>query len=228
MKAKKSKQANLENKRSTLFLIGLVLALGVVLSAFEWKVQQTKQVLDFGSTDFVSQDFVFIPPTPAEDKLKPKAIIEVPVFEIVDDHVEIMNELELEGNEPTETIEIDFSVLAFDESGKGTDKDEEILITAEIMPEFPGGQRALLNFLSKNVKYPVIAQENGITGKVFVSFVIDEAGDILNVELLRGADPALDKEALRVVSSMPKWQPGMQGGKTVKVRYTVPINFQLQ
>lgn len=228
MKTKKSNKANLENKRSTLFLIGLVLALGVVLYAFEWDTEQSNHVIDLGNNDFVTEDYVFIPPTPAEEKLKPKPIIEVPIFEIVDDQSDIINELEIEGNEPVEKVDINFNILVFDESKNDKNKEEEILITAEIMPEFPGGQRALINYLSQNIDYPVIAQENGISGKVFVSFVIDETGNILNVELIRGVDPSLNKEAIRVVTSMPKWQPGMQAGKAVKVRYSVPINFQLQ
>lgn len=96
------------------------------------------------------------------------------------------------------------------------------------MPEFPGGNAALVSFLSKNVKYPLIAQENGIKGKVFVTFVVDENGDIYNVTLARGVDASLDREAIRVVKSMPRWKPGRQGNTAVKVRYTVPINFILQ
>ncbi len=228
MKSKKSKSANLENTRTTLFLIGLVLSLAIVLSAFEWKAEPGKHTFELGTSHFTPHDFVFIPPTPAEEKPKPKPIVEVPVFKIVNNQYEIDNELKLEGSEPNENVEIDFSNLVFSEDDNGKNNNEEILISAEVMPEFPGGQRALIDFLSKNVKYPLLARENGITGKVFVSFVIDETGNILNVELIRGVDPSLDKEAIRVVASMPRWQPGMQAGKWVKVKYSVPINFQLQ
>lgn len=98
----------------------------------------------------------------------------------------------------------------------------------EQMPEFPGGQVALRKFLSTAVKYPVIAQENAIQGKVFVAFVVDRDGGISNVKISRGVDPSLDKEAIRVVKSMPKWIPGKQNGEAVRVSYTVPINFVLQ
>jgi protein TonB len=108
------------------------------------------------------------------------------------------------------------------------DKEEEILLIAEEMPMFPGGNCALLSYLSGNVKYPLIAQENGIQGKVFIQFVVDEQGSISEVQVLRGVDVALDNEALRVVRQMPKWKPGRQGGKAVKVRYTVPISFKLK
>ncbi len=98
----------------------------------------------------------------------------------------------------------------------------------EQMPEFPGGELALRKFLATSVKYPTIAQENGIQGKVFVSFVVDTNGGISNVKVTRGVDPSLDKEAIRVVKSMPKWIPGKQNGEAVRVSFTVPINFVLQ
>lgn len=98
----------------------------------------------------------------------------------------------------------------------------------EQMPEFPGGELALRKYLAKMVKYPAIAQENGIQGKVFISFVVEGNGTISNVKVGRGVDSSLDQEAIRVVKSMPKWIPGKQNGRTVRVSYTVPISFILQ
>ncbi len=98
----------------------------------------------------------------------------------------------------------------------------------EQMPQFPGGEVALRKFLATSVKYPVIAQENGIQGKVYVNFVVDVNGGISNVKVSRGVDPSIDKEAVRVVKSMPKWIPGKQNGEAVRVSYTVPINFVLE
>jgi protein TonB len=98
----------------------------------------------------------------------------------------------------------------------------------ENMPEFPGGELALRKYLANSIRYPAIAQDNGVMGKVYVSFVINEEGKIEDVTLVRGEDSSLIKEALRVVSSMPDWKPGRQGGKAVKVRYNVPIVFQLR
>ena len=96
------------------------------------------------------------------------------------------------------------------------------------MPEFPGGQAALINFLSENVKYPAIALENGIQGRVLVQFVVDKDGSISNVAVARtGGDPSLDKEAVRVIKMMPRWIPGMQRGKPVRVKYKVPVTFRL-
>lgn len=106
--------------------------------------------------------------------------------------------------------------------------DEKVYQEVEQMPEFPGGELELRNFLSRSVKYPIDAAKNKIQGKVFVNFVIGKDGSVKDARILRGADPLLDAEALRVVKSSPKWQPGKQKGKVVSVSFTVPINFVLQ
>ena len=107
-------------------------------------------------------------------------------------------------------------------------KEEEVFMVVEEMPEFPGGVTALRQYLANAVKYPVIAQENGIQGKVYVNFVVNKDGSVSNAKIARGVDPSLDAEALRVVSTLPKWKPGKQRGAPVRVSYTVLINFQLQ
>jgi len=109
-----------------------------------------------------------------------------------------------------------------------TDPSDLVFTVVEVMPEFPGGQGALLQFLAKSIKYPVIAQQNGIQGRVTCSFVVGKDGVIRNIEVIRGVDPSLDLEATRVISMMPKWKPGTQKGKEVSVKYTVPVTFRLQ
>jgi protein TonB len=96
------------------------------------------------------------------------------------------------------------------------------------MPQFPGGETELLRFVNKSIKYPVIAQENGIQGRIICSFVINRDGSVVDAEVVRGVDPSLDKEALRVINTMPNWSPGKQRGKPVRVKYTIPITFRLQ
>jgi len=98
----------------------------------------------------------------------------------------------------------------------------------ETMPSFPGGDAALFKFLNDNIKYPVIAQENGIQGRVICQFVVNRDGSIVDVEVVRSVDPSLDKEAVRVIKAMPRWAPGKQRGKAVRVKYTLPVNFRLQ
>ena len=104
----------------------------------------------------------------------------------------------------------------------------EAQVTMAMAEEFPGGELALRKFIGNSIKYPVIAQENGIQGKVYVTFVVDKTGGVTSATIARGVDPSLDKEALRVVNNLPKWKPGKQRGKPVRVSYTVPINFVLQ
>ena len=109
-------------------------------------------------------------------------------------------------------------------------KEEEAKVfdVVEQMPSFPGGQSALLQYLSSNIKYPVVAEENGIQGRVIVTFVVEKDGSITDVRVVKSVDPSLDKEAQRVVKSMPKWIPGKQNGAPVRVKYTVPVTFRLQ
>ncbi len=120
------------------------------------------------------------------------------------------------------------TVTSYKIQEKSAQIQEEVFFIVDEMPEFPGGQLALRNFIAQSVKYPVIAQENGIQGKVFVNFVVAKDGTITNAKIFRGVDPSLDKEALRVVNSLPKWKPGKQKGEEVAVSFTVPINFILE
>lgn len=105
---------------------------------------------------------------------------------------------------------------------------DDVYVTAEQMPEFPGGTAALQKWISKNVRYPAVAHSNGITGKVYVSCVINKEGKVENVKVLRSVDKLLDKEAVRVIKAMPNWKPGMNNGELIKVSYNFPINFQIR
>jgi protein TonB len=109
-------------------------------------------------------------------------------------------------------------------------KEEETKVfdVVEQMPSFPGGPSALFEYLSKNIKYPVVAEENGVQGRVIVTFVVEKDGSITDVRVVKSVDPSLDKEAQRVVKSMPRWIPGKQNGSAVRVKYTVPVTFRLQ
>lgn len=148
------------------------------------------------------------------------------IINIVDDDVELDDELDLQDTEADENTTYDYQQeIAVVEEEEET---QEVFFIVEEMPVFPGGEEALRKFIAQSVKYPVIAQENGIQGRVFVSFVVNQKGEVTNVKVARPFDPNLDKEAVRVVQSMPKWSPGKQRGKAVKVSYTVPINFVLQ
>ena len=107
-------------------------------------------------------------------------------------------------------------------------EEEKVFDVVEQMPDFPGGMSALMTYLSKHIKYPVVAEENGIQGRVIVTFVVEKDGSITDVQVIKSVDPSLDKEAKRVVSTMPKWIPGKQNGSAVRVKYTLPVTFRLQ
>lgn len=106
--------------------------------------------------------------------------------------------------------------------------ENKVFDVVEQMPSFPGGQGALMQYLANNIKYPVVAQENGVQGRVVVSFVVERDGSITDVQVVRSVDPSLDREAQRVVKSMPRWIPGKQNGQAVRVKYNVPVSFRLQ
>ena len=227
MKTKKSNTANLENKKGIFFLIGLIISLGLVLLAFEWKTAPNSNKTGFVMQKVVHEDFgTYIPPTKEKPKELPKPKIEAQLIEIVDNNTDVSDDPGIFNTDPADEIEYDFIKIVI--SSVQEEKEEEIFVFVEEMPEFPGGEKALLTFLSNSVKYPAIAQENGIQGKVYVSFIIDETGNVYNAQIIRGVDVSLDNEALRVVRLMPKWKPGKQGNNAVKVRYSVPINFELR
>ena len=228
MEIKKTPKADLEGKKAIFFEIGLVLALAVLLCAFNWKTNSN-----------VEEGFVTVADEPVDEEIIPitQQMMKPPpppppapkltdLIEIVDQELDIDEELEIQDAEADVENRTDYS---YDYDGAGYDEgdygEEDVFQVVEDMPTFPGD---INKWLGKNVKYPVIAQENNIQGRVTVQFVIEKDGSITDVKVLRGVDPSLDKEAVRVVKSMPKWKPGKQRGKPVRVSYTVPINFRLQ
>ena len=147
------------------------------------------------------------------------------MLNVVEDEKEVEDiEIQTEDDKEVEVV-----IAAPVETPVEEEEEEVVFMVVEKMPEFPGGQQALFKYLSENVKYPVIAQENGIQGRVICQFTVNKDGSIVDVEVVRsGGDPSLDKEAVRVIKSMPKWKAGQQRGKPVRVKYTVPVSFRLQ
>ena len=215
MELKKNPKVSLENKKGMFFQIGLALTLLAILIAFEWK-SYDKTNYNLGDLNLDDMEEEIIPITRQEVKPPPPPPPPPEIIEIVEDEVEIEKELEIE---ETETDE--------DEIIEIEEDDEEFFMVVENMPEFPGGDLGLMKFIQKNVRYPAIAKEYNITGKVYVSFIVDKQGNVTNVKIVRGVDKNLDAEAVRVVSSLPKYKPGKQRGKAVRVMFTIPINFTL-
>lgn len=157
----------------------------------------------------------------------PPAPVVTEVLNVVEDDVELEQQDILTSEDSQDAVQqetfIAPAVVEEEEESAQT-----IFTVVEEMPDFPGGQGELMKFIAKSIKYPVIAQENGIQGRVVCTFVVNKDGSVVDAEVLRGVDPSLDKEALRVIGTMPKWKPGKQRGKPVRVKYTVPITFRLQ
>ena len=224
MEAKKTRKADLESKRILFLEIGFVVVLGVVLAAFEWSSRPIENQMFNQSLEDVGEEEI-IPITRQQEKPPPPPPAPPQVFElnIVDDDVEIEDQLELDDMEADDNLAMEFVPIEEEE-------DEEVaFIIVEDMPKFQGGdQNTFRAWIQSNLKYPEIAAENGISGKVFVNFVVNKNGDVVDAKVVRGVDPSLDQEALRVVRSSPKWTPGKQRGKPVKVQFTFPIVFVLQ
>lgn len=225
---KKTPKANLEDKRFTYILMGLVLSLGVFYVAFEWtdkEITVYEQATDeevFFEEEMIEQTVQEEQTAPPPPPPAPDIIEEI---QIVDDDVEtedIQINTEDDQNQVQEVIQAPVAVIEEDP------EENVIFVVVEKMPEFPGGQKELMKYFSENIKYPIIAQENGIQGRVIVQFTVRKDGSIDDVQVVRSADPSLDKEAIRLIKSMPKWTPGQQRGKAVHCKFTVPVVFKLQ
>ena len=216
MDPKKNPEVNLERKRGLFLQTGLVIALLVVLVAFEYKTYE-KIAYNLGALNLDDLEEEIIPITKQEIKPPPPPPPPPEIIEIVEDDVEIEDEIEIDDTESDEDDEIEII----------EEDDDEFFMVVENMPIFPGGDLGLMKYIQKHVKYPAIAKEYNITGKVYVSFIVDKSGSVTNVKIVRGVDKNLDAEAVRVVKSLPKYKPGKQRGKAVRVMFTIPINFTL-
>lgn len=228
MEPKKTKKADLENKKGIFLQIGLVIVLGITLAAFEWS-SKPKLENTLGELADMDLEEEIIPITRQQD-VKPPPPPPPPkvadVLNIVEDDVEIEDELIIEDAEADQNMQIEIIEFAEEEEEVA---EEEVFFIVEDMPSFQGkGQEGFREWIAQNLKYPEIAAENGISGKVYVQFAVNSRGEVVDAVVVRGVDPALDKEAIRVVTSSPKWAPGRQRGKPVKVQFTFPINFVLQ
>lgn len=221
MQLKKNPEADLENKKGVYFLVGLLLSLGVVLIAFEW-TQYEGDVGSLGELDIELEEEEMIPITQQQPPPPPPPPPQTTIIEIVEDDEEIEEELEIEDTEIDED-----EVIEFVDIPEEVVEEPKIFTIVEENPEFPGGERALFDYLGKNTKFPAIAKDAGIQGIVYVQFVVMEDGSINDdmITILRGVHPALDAEAIRVVKNMPDWKPGRQRGKAVRVYYKLPFRF---
>lgn len=228
MEIKKSPKADLEGKKTTWLLIGFVLILAVMFVAFEW-TERDKQVTTDSGVEMPIFEEEMIPITEPEEPKQAPPPPEAPkveeVLQIAENDADVQETTIQSSEDDNQAVEIKYVAPVVEEEEP---EEAEIFMVVEEMPEFPGGMAECLKFLGKNIKYPTIAQENGVQGRVIVQFVVNQDGSIVDPVVVRSVDPYLDKEALRVIKTMPKWKPGKQRGKAVRVKYTVPVTFKLQ
>ena len=227
MEIKKSPKADLESKKLTFTLIGLVVSLFIIWRVFEYKsydkqtfddLQRTVEVIEEEMVEITKQE----QPKPQPPAPKPQ----VTQIQIVEDDVEVEDEIDINAEVDQDEVIEEYEFVP--------EIEEEEIVEAEIfkvveeMPEFPGGAAKMMEYIQKNIKYPMMARESDIQGRVFVNFVVEPDGSITNVTVMRGIGGGCDEEALRVVQSMPNWKPGKQRGSAVCCSFTVPIIFKLQ
>ena len=229
MEVKKTPKASLENKRALFIEIGLIVALAVVYIAFNWTSKDV-QVSTLEAENQVVQEEEIIPitqETPPPPPEAPKIPVLSDQIDIVDDEIEVDNDfLSLEDSD-----DMGVEIMDYVENVQEEVVEEEAIPfqLVEENPSFMGGDANQFSaWVNKRLVYPEIAKENGVQGRVTLQFTVEKDGSVTKVKVLRGVDPSLDKEAVRVVSMSPKWKPGKQRDRAVPVTYTFPVYFQLR
>ena len=229
MEIKKSEKANLENKKLLFIEIGLIISLAITYVAFEWTSTETNVSTLEAEAEVVLEEEII--PITQETPPPPPAAPKIPVLsdqiDIVDDEIEVDDDMFMNleddsslGVEIMDYVEVEEEVV------------EEEAIPFQLVeekPSFQGGDsKQFSKWVNSRLQYPEIAKENGVQGRVTLQFTVEKDGTVTKVRVLRGVDPSLDKEAVRVVSMSPKWKPGKQRDRAVPVTYTFPVIFQLR
>lgn len=227
MELRKTKKSDLENKRIVFLEIGFIIALTMAYFAFEYKsYDKVEYSIVERFTENTQEEIIPI----TEQKVNPpplKPPPQITIINVVKNDVEVENDIEIdvEFDENTAMEEYKFVVEREEEEEV---EEQRIFLIVENMPEYPGGEKEMYKFIGDNIDYPRLAKETGISGRVFVSFVVERDGRVTDVQVLRGIGGGCDEEAIRVIRAMPKWSPGKQRGKPVRVQYRMPIKFTLQ
>lgn len=228
MELKKNPKADLEKRRGLYLEIGLVVILAASLIAFNVKSYDKDESTGFErqaeqvEEEIIIQTDIQEPPPPPP----PETPEVTTIIEVVSDDKEIEKEVNFSTEVTDETKNIAIVQVQIEEEEDETET--QIFTVVENEPEFPGGMEALYKYLAQNIKYPQLARENNITGKVYVTFVVEKDGSIANPKVLRDIGGGCGAEAIRVVKAMPKWNPGKQRGKAVRVQFNLPVNFNLR
>lgn len=223
MEVKKNPKIDLGRKRGMFFNIGLAISLSFVLASFELITQSKDELVDLGTLEMDLDEVFEIPITEIPPPPPPR--IEQPIINEVSNEEEIVEELDVEIDIEFDETEI-FEDPIFEEKLEEEVADE-VKDFAEEMPTPIGGMQEFYKFLGKNIKYPRAERTQGIQGKVFLQFVIEKDGSLSDLKVVKGVSKGCDTEALRVLAIAPKWKPGKQGHRPVRVRMILPITFQL-
>ena len=228
MEIKKSEKANLENKKLLFVEIGLVVALGITLFAFEWTSKETKVSTLEDTTEVLIEEEII--PITQDTPPPPPTEVKIPVLsdqiDIVDDEIELENNIINLEDDASLGVEIQDYVEVVEEV---VEEEAIPFQLVEEKPSFNGGDANMFSrWVNERLVYPEIAKENGVQGRVTLQFTVEKDGRVTKVKVLRGVDPSLDKEAVRVVSMSPKWKPGKQRDRAVAVTYTFPVQFALR
>jgi protein TonB len=222
MKTKKTAKANLEKKKTLFFQLGLIISLSLVFLAFEWKQSDKNQnEWDQIAAIDIPEELIQIT-TPEKEPPRPKPQT-TDIEEVEDD--EKAEDIKINVEDDLLTKVKEFIII---EKVKETPKEEEIFEVVQKMPEFNGGEKEMYEYLAKKMKYPEAAKAVGVQGIVYIGFVVEKDGSISNTQILRDIGAGCGEEALRVVNDMPKWIPGEQRDKKVRVKFTLPVKFTLQ
>jgi protein TonB len=228
MELKKSEKADLESRKGIFFQLGLIFAMAVILVAFEWKSYDALDINTMGDQRAINEveELATItqqntppppPPPPAPSM----------VLNIVENTAEIDDDISIDAEADENTQVEEYKAPVMKQVDEEVVEEQEIFMVVENAPAFPGGDVARMKFLQDNIKYPQMARESGIQGTVYVTFVVERNGNVTDVKILRGIGGGCDEEAVRVVQNMPKWEPGKQRGKPVRVQFNMPIKFTL-
>ena len=228
MEVKKSDKANLENKKSMFLQFGIIIALLVSLLAFDWTTGEKKgSAFDGMSEEAIEEEQIPVTEETPPEQAPPPEVTVTDLFEIVENDVVVKSDVAFDDDETSEdkVVEIYAPVIKMEEEKT----EEEVFVIVEDMPTFKGGDiNKFRDWVQKRIRYPEIAVENSIQGRVFITFVVETNGTISGVTVTRSVDTLLDEAAKEAVMASPKWEPGMQRGRPVRVRYSIPIIFQLQ
>jgi periplasmic protein TonB len=225
MEAKKSPAADLENKKPYFTNIGLIISLSMMLIIFGWKTYDLNEIVIPEPPKEEPGGIIELPPN--IPNLPKPPVVQPTLITIVENTAPEVQDVRINA-EVTPGMEIPPYVPPVEVKTEEKRVDEEIFLIPDVMPEFPGGINVMYKFLRDNLIYPQLAKETGITGTVYLSFVVEKDGRVTDIRVQRGAEGGLTEEAIRVIQLMPNWKPGWKGGVPVRTQFSMPVKFDLR